>query len=190
MIRRLFGRARGLARRAVVVAAVLALWSPTGLAQQPLTLPPALESVPSLPPTTAAAGLDTVKVFTTQTGMSAEDLNALLLDNLNAQELMNLAGGWDLGGEGTLTLVQAGAELTGLFGNGTLHGTLRGNAVSGAFTMTQDPHNGNNPSTGSVSFVIDWNSGALRGQRRIARARASFRRRARAARNGPDGRAP
>jgi len=80
MIRRLFGRARGLARRAVVVAAVLALGGPTcGLGQQPLTLPPALESVPSLPPVAAAAGLDAVKTAideiekTFNTGAQSED---------------------------------------------------------------------------------------------------------------------
>ncbi len=58
MIRRVFGRARGVVRRAGVVAAVLALGGPTGgLAQQP----PALESASSLLPAAAAAGLDAVK---------------------------------------------------------------------------------------------------------------------------------
>ena len=46
MIRRLFGRARGFVRRAVVVAAVLAFGGPTcGFAQQPPILPPALEQL-------------------------------------------------------------------------------------------------------------------------------------------------
>jgi small-conductance mechanosensitive channel len=62
MIRRLFGRARGFVRRAVVVAAVLAFGGPTcGFAQQPPILPPALESAPSLPPVGAAPALDAVK---------------------------------------------------------------------------------------------------------------------------------